>query len=77
VSPEPYAYSDHSRTTVQEVGTCRQNKFGIDINYLKEAGWSAATCMIGMLRRESALGSFIASLEGMNMARDRCQRPTT
>jgi branched-chain amino acid transport system substrate-binding protein len=51
MSPGLYAYPDDSRLAVQDVGTRYRKKFGIDINYLGEAGWSAATCMIGVLQR--------------------------
>jgi branched-chain amino acid transport system substrate-binding protein len=73
MSPGLYAYPDDPRPAVQEVGGQYRKRFGIDINYLGEAGWSAATCMIDVLQRASrdlTLDSFIASLESMNKWRD-------
>jgi branched-chain amino acid transport system substrate-binding protein len=73
MSPGLYAYPDDPRPAVQEVGGQYRKRFGIDINYLGEAGWSAATCMIDVLQRagrDLTLDSFIASLESMDKWRD-------
>src|SRR5580700_3680899 len=73
MSPGLYAYPDDPRPAVQDVGSRYRKTFGIDINYLGEAGWSAATCMIDVLRRagrDLTLDSFIGSLESMNHWRD-------
>jgi len=73
MSPGLYAYPDDPRPAIQQVGTRYRKKFGIDINYLGEAGWSAATCMIDVLQRagrDLTLDSFIASLESMTKWRD-------
>jgi branched-chain amino acid transport system substrate-binding protein len=73
MSPGLYAYPDDPRPAVHDVGTRYRKKFGIDINYLGEAGWSAATCMIDVLQRcgrDLTLDSFIASLESMNQWKD-------
>jgi branched-chain amino acid transport system substrate-binding protein len=73
MSPGLYAYPDDPRPDVQAVGSRYRKTFGIDINYLGEAGWSAATCMIDVLQRagrDLTLDSFIASLESMNKWRD-------
>ena len=66
MSPGLYAYPDDPRPAVHDVGTRYRQKFGIDINYLGEAGWTAATCMIDVLQRagrDLTLDSFIAAME--------------
>jgi branched-chain amino acid transport system substrate-binding protein len=73
MSPGLYAYPDDPRPAVQDVGQRYRKRFGIDINYLGEAGWSAATCMVDVLQRagrDLTLDSFVASLESMNQWRD-------
>jgi len=73
MSPGLYAYPDDPRPAIQEVESRYRKKFGIDINYLGEAGWSAASCMIDVLQRagrDLTLDSFIASLESLNKWKD-------
>jgi branched-chain amino acid transport system substrate-binding protein len=73
MSPGLYAYPDDPRPAIQEVGSRYRKKFGIDINYLGEAGWSAAACVIDVLERagrDLTLDSFIASLESMSKWKD-------
>ena len=73
MSPGLYAYPDDPRPAVQDVGSRYRKKYGIDINYLGEAGWSAATCMIDVLQRagrDLTVDSLIKSLESMDKWRD-------
>ncbi len=73
MSPGLYAYPDDPRPAVSDVGGRYRKRFGIDINYLGEAGWSAATCIIDVLQRagrDLTLDSFIASMESMKDWRD-------
>jgi branched-chain amino acid transport system substrate-binding protein len=73
MSPGLYAYPDDPRPAVQEVGARYRKTFGIDINYLGEAGWSAASCMIDVLQRagrDLTTDSLIKSLESMDKWRD-------
>ena len=51
MSPGLYAYSDDPRPAVQEVAQRYRQRFGIDINYLGEAGYAAALCLIEVLQR--------------------------
>jgi len=51
MSPGLYAYSDDPRPAVQDVATRYRQRFGIDINYLGEAGYAAASCLIEVLQR--------------------------
>ena len=73
MSPGLYAYPDDPRPAVADVGQRYRKRFGIDVNYLGEAGISAASCMVDVLQRagrDLTLDSFIASLESMNNWRD-------
>ncbi len=73
MSPGLYAYPDDPRPAVQEVSARYRKRYGIDFNYLGEAGWSAATFMIDVLQkngRDLTLDSLIATLETMKDWRD-------
>jgi branched-chain amino acid transport system substrate-binding protein len=73
MSPGLYAYPDDPRPAVQDIGSRYRKRFGIDINYLGEAGWSAATCMIDVLQRagrDLTIDTFIGALESTNKWRD-------
>lgn len=73
MSPGLYAYPDDPRPAVQEVSARYRKRFGIDFNYLGEAGWSAATFVIDVLQkngRDLTLDSLITTLETMKGWRD-------
>ena len=73
MSPGLYAYPDDPRPAVQEVSARYRKRYGIDFNYLGEAGWTAATFMIDVLQkngRDLTLDSLIATLETMKDWRD-------
>jgi branched-chain amino acid transport system substrate-binding protein len=73
MSPGIYAYSDDPRPAVRDVGTRYKQRFGIEINYLGEAGWAAASCLIEVLQRagrELNLDTFQKSMESIKDWRD-------
>jgi branched-chain amino acid transport system substrate-binding protein len=73
MSPGLYAYSDDPRPAVQDVGKRYKQRFGIEINYLGEAGWAGATCLIDVLQRagrELNMDSFQKSIESLKEWRD-------
>jgi branched-chain amino acid transport system substrate-binding protein len=51
MSPGLYAYSDDPRPAVRDVGSRYKKRFGIEINYLGEAGYAGAICLIEALQR--------------------------
>jgi len=51
MSPGLYAYSDDPRPAVRDVGSRYKKRFGIEINYLGEAGYAGAMCLIDALQR--------------------------
>ena len=51
MSPGVYAYPDDPRPAVREVAARYKKRFGIDINYLGEAGYAAASLLIDVLQR--------------------------
>ena len=73
MSPGIYAYPDDPRPAVQEVAARYKQRFGIDINYLGEAGYAAAACLIEVLQRagrDLSLDSFRQSMEQIKAWRD-------
>lgn len=73
MSPGLFAYPDDPRPAVRAVTSLYRQRYGIDYNYLGEAGWTAATCMIDVLQRagrDLTLDSFIHALETMKDWRD-------
>ena len=73
MSPGLYAYPDDPRPAVQEFGAKYKKKFGIDVNYLGEAGYAAACCLIEVLQkagRDLNLDSFQKSMESLKDWRD-------
>jgi branched-chain amino acid transport system substrate-binding protein len=73
MSPGVYAYPDDPRPAVQEFGTRYKKQFGIDVNYIGEAGYAAATLMIEVLQRagrDLTLDTFQASMENIKDWRD-------
>src|SRR5580698_65616 len=73
MSPGVYAYPDDPRPAVHAFGTRYKQKFGIDVNYLGEAGYAAATLMIEVLQRagrDLTLDTFQQSMESVKDWRD-------
>ena len=73
MSPGLYAYPDDPRPAVHEFAAKYKKTYGVDVNYLGEAGYSAATFILAVLDkagRELTLDSFIAALESMTNWRD-------
>jgi branched-chain amino acid transport system substrate-binding protein len=73
MSPGLYAYPDDSRPAVRDVTARYKQRFGIDINYLGEAGYAAASCLIEVLQRagrDLTMDTFQKSIEGIKDWRD-------
>jgi branched-chain amino acid transport system substrate-binding protein len=73
MSPGLYAYPDDPRPAVREVTTKYRQRYGIDINYLGEAGWTAATFITDVLQRAGRdlnLDSLVHALETTKDWRD-------
>jgi branched-chain amino acid transport system substrate-binding protein len=73
MSPGIYAYSDDPRPAVREITARYKQRFGIDINYLGEAGYAAATCLVEVLQRAGRdlnLDTFQKSMEEIKDWRD-------
>jgi branched-chain amino acid transport system substrate-binding protein len=68
MSPGLFAYPDDPRPAVRAVTSMYRQRYGIDCNYLGEAGWTAATCIIDVLQRagrDLTLDSLVHALETM------------
>jgi branched-chain amino acid transport system substrate-binding protein len=66
MSPALLAYPDDPRPAVRAVTGRFRARYGIDFNYLGEAGWTAATFVIDVLQRagrDLTLNSFINAME--------------
>jgi branched-chain amino acid transport system substrate-binding protein len=73
MSPGVYAYPDDARPAVRAVTARYKQRFGIDINYLGEAGFAAASCLIEVLQRAGRdlnLDTFQKSMESITDWRD-------
>jgi len=73
MSPGVYAYPDDPRPAVRDFGTRYKQRFGIDVNYLGEAGYAAAILMIEVLQRagrDLTLDTFQSSMESIKDWRD-------
>lgn len=73
MSPGLLAYPDDPRPEVREVCTLYRQRYGVDYNYLGEAGWTAATFAIDVLQRagrDLTLESFLAAMESTRDWRD-------
>ena len=73
MSPGLYAYSDDPRPAVRDVTTRYRQRFGIEINYLGEAGWAAASCLVDVLQRAGRdlnLDTFQTAMESLKDWRD-------
>ena len=68
MAPGLYAYPDDPRPAVRDFTAKYKKTYGLDVNYLGEAGYSAATFALATLDkagRDLTLDSFIAALESM------------
>jgi branched-chain amino acid transport system substrate-binding protein len=73
MSPGVYAYPDDPRPAVREFGAKYKQKFGIEVNYIGEAGYAAASCLIEVLQkagRDLNLDTFQKSMESLKDWRD-------
>ena len=73
MSPGVYAYPDDPRPAVQEVAARYKKRFGIDINYLGEAGYASASLLIDVLQRAGRdlnMDTFQKSMESVKDWRD-------
>jgi len=73
MSPGVYAYNDDPRPAVRDVTTRYRQRFGIEINYLGEAGYAAAMCLSDVLQRAGRdlnPDTFQASMESIKDWRD-------
>lgn len=73
MAPALYRYPDDPRPTVQSFATQYRKRFGFDVNYLGEAGYTCATFTIAALEkagRNLTLDSFIGAMESMRDWRD-------
>ena len=73
MSPGLLAYPDDPRPAVKEVTSRYRQRFGIDFNYLGEAGWTAATFITAVLEkagRDLTLATLLSALESMHGWRD-------
>jgi branched-chain amino acid transport system substrate-binding protein len=68
MAPALYRYPDDPNPAVHAFAAKYKKTFGIDVNYLGEAGYSCATFVIAALQkagRDLTLDSFIGAMEGM------------
>jgi branched-chain amino acid transport system substrate-binding protein len=68
MAPALYRYPDDPAPAVQAFTAAYRKAFGIDVNYLGEAGYTAATFTIAVLEkagRDLTLDSFIGAMESM------------
>lgn len=73
MSPGVYAYPDDPRPAVREVAARYKKRFGLDINYLGEAGYAAAVFLIEVLQRagrDLTLDTFQTAMENTKDWRD-------
>jgi branched-chain amino acid transport system substrate-binding protein len=69
MAPALYRYPDNPNPTVHAFCEAYRKRFGIDVNYLGEAGYTAATFVIDALDKAGpklTLDSFIAGMEQMH-----------
>jgi branched-chain amino acid transport system substrate-binding protein len=69
MAPALYRYPDDPQPAVQAFTAKYRKTFGIEVNYLGEAGYTAATFTIAVLERagrDLTLDSFIAAMESTN-----------
>ena len=73
MSPGLYAYPDDPRPAVREFTARYRQRFGLNINYIGEAGYAAATFLIDVLQRvgrDLTLDTFQAAMENTKDWRD-------
>jgi branched-chain amino acid transport system substrate-binding protein len=73
MAPALYAYPDDPRPAVHALAERYKKTYGFDINYLGEAGYTAATFMVAALEkagRDLTLDSFTTAMESMQDWRD-------
>ena len=78
MSPAPFRYPDDARPAVHAFATKFKQTFGIDPNYLGEAGYTAACFTIAALDkagRDLSTDSFVAAMDSMNDWRDIFEGP--
>ena len=78
MSPAPYRYPDDLRPAVHAFATKFKQTYGIDVNYLGEAGYTAASFSLAALEkagRDLTADSFIAAMESMKDWRDIFEGP--
>jgi branched-chain amino acid transport system substrate-binding protein len=69
MAPALYRYPDDPQPAVQAFTAKYRKRFGFDVNYLGEAGYTCATFVLAALKkagRDLTLDSFIAALESMH-----------
>jgi branched-chain amino acid transport system substrate-binding protein len=68
MAPALYAYPDDPRPAVHDLAVRYKKTYGIEINYLGEAGYTAATFLVAVLQkagRDLTLDSFTSAMESM------------
>ena len=78
MSPAPFRYPDDPRPSVHAFATRFKQTYGIDPNYLGEAGYTAACFTIAALDkagRDLTTDSFVAAMDSMNDWRDIFEGP--
>ncbi len=73
MSPAPYRYPDDTRPAVHAFATKFKSTYGFDVNYLGEAGYTAAQFTIAALEkagRDLTTDSFVAAMDSMKDWRD-------
>ncbi len=78
MSPAPYRYPDDTRPAVHEFAAKFKQTYGIDPNYLGEAGYTAANFSLAALEkagRDLTTDSFIAAMESMKDWHDIFEGP--
>ncbi|HEY4044521.1 MAG TPA: ABC transporter substrate-binding protein [Rhodopila sp.] len=78
MAPALYRYPDDPNPAVQAFTAKYRKTFGIDVNYLGEAGYTSATFTLAALEkagRDLTLDSFIGALESMKDFRDLFNGP--
>jgi branched-chain amino acid transport system substrate-binding protein len=78
MSPAPYRYPDDPRPAVHEFATKFKKTYGMDVNYLGEAGYTAASFMVAAFEkagRDLTVDSYIAAMDSMKDWHDIFEGP--
>jgi len=78
MSPAPYRYPDDKRPAVHDFATAFKKTYGFEVNYLGEAGYTAASFTVAALEkagRNLTLDSFIAAMDSMKDWHDIFEGP--